>query len=71
MKFVKLEVCCGSEKIVTHLFVTSRTIKRRLRNKKEKEKNNFVKFFINIYSFETQFFILSNVKNTGQFFRVI
>ena len=71
MKFVKFEVCCGSEKIVTHLFVTSRTIKRRLRNKKEKEKINFVKLFINIYSFETQFFIFSTIKNTGQVFRVI
>ena len=48
MKFVQLEVGCGSEKIVTHLFVTSRTKKRRLRNKKEKLKNNFVKLCINI-----------------------
>ena len=71
MKFAKLEVCCGSEKIVTHLFVTSRTIKRRLRNKKEKEKINFVKLFINIYSFETQFFIFSTIKNTGQVLRII
>ena len=52
MKFVKLEVCGGSEKIVTHLFVTSRTINRRLRNKEEKEEINFVKIFIIIYSFE-------------------
>ena len=71
MKFVKLEVCCGSKKIVTNLFVTSRTIKRTLRNKKEKEKINFVKLFINIYSFETQFCIFNTIKNTGQVFRVI
>ena len=52
MKFVRLEVC---EKIVTHLFVTSCTIKRKLRNKKEKEKIYFVKHFISLYSFDTQF----------------
>ena len=71
MKFFKLEVCCGSEKIVTHLFVTSRTIKRRLRKKKEKEKINFVKLFINIYSFETQFLVFNTIKNTGQVFTMI
>ena len=71
MKFVKLEVCSGSEKLVTHLFVTSRTIKRRLRNKNEKEKNDIVKLFINLYSFSTQFFIFGTIKNTGQVFRVI
>ena len=49
MKFVKLEVCCGSEKMVTHLFVTSRAIKRKLRNKKEKEKINFVKLYKYIF----------------------
>ena len=32
---------------------------------------NRVKLFTNIFSFETQFFILSTIKNTGQVFRVI
>ena len=68
---VELEVFCGSEKIVTHRFVTSRTLNRRFRNKNQKEKNNFIELLINIDSFETKFFILSTIKNTGQVFRVI
>ena len=68
---VELEVFCGSEKIVTHRFVTSRTLNRRFRNKNQKEKINFIELSINIDSFETKFFILGTIKNTGQVLRVI
>ena len=39
MKFVKLEDHCGSEKTVTHLFVTSRTIEKKITQQKGKRKN--------------------------------
>ena len=44
---------------------------RRFRNKNQKEKINFSELLINTDSFETTFFILSTIKNTGQVFRVI
>ena len=64
---MELEVFCGSEKIVTHRFVTSRTINRRFRNKNQKEKINLIELLIKLDSFETKFFILSTIKTLVKF----
>ena len=60
----------GVEKFIK-IFISSSRIFQNFRNKNQKEKINFIELLINIDSFETKFFILSTIKNTGQVFRVI